>query len=405
MSTRSVLEGVRVLDFSWVGAGPIATKTLADFGAQVIKVESRKHLDLGRMSAPFKDNIPDPDRSAFFLHSNTSKLSITLNLQHPKGVEIAKKLARLADIVMENFAPGVIERMGLGYEQLREIKPDIIMASSSIYGQTGPKARFRGFGNSGAAVSGHYVLTGWPDRDPVSPGIAYADVVQPLFTVTALLAALDFRERTGKGQYIDTTQVETMIQFIAPAMLDYFANGHVQKRMGNRSSYASPHGVFPCKGDDRWCAIAVFDEKEWEGLCRAMGDPAWTREARFASLSLRQEKEDELESLISQWTIQHEAEDLAALLQRAGVPAGVVQDASDLVDRDPQLRERQSFVRLEHPVIGECNHPAPPVRLSKTPAQIKTSPCLGEHNDYVYTKLLGIPDEEYVELLNAGIFE
>lgn len=405
MATRGVLEGIRVLDFSWVGAGPLATKYLADFGAEVIKVESRKHLDLGRLSAPFKDNIADPDRSAFFLHSNTSKLSITLNLQHPKGIEIALKLAALSDIVMENFAPGVIEKMGLGYARLKEIKPDIIMASSSIYGQTGPKARFRGFGNSGAAISGHYALTGWPDRDPVSPGIAYADVVQPLFTVTALLAALDFRERAGKGQYIDTTQIETMIQFISPAVLDYFANGHIQKRAGNRSSYACPHGVFPCEGEDRWCAMAVFDEGEWKGLCRAMQDPEWSREPRFASLSSRKDNEDELESLIGRWTIHYKPEDLVALLQTAGVPSGVVQDASDLVDRDPQLRERECFVRIEHPVIGECNHPTPPVKLSKSPAQIKTSPCLGQHNDYVYTQLLGIPDGEYVELLNEGVFE
>lgn len=405
MSTRSVLEGIKVLDFSWVGAGPLATKYLADFGAQVIKVESRKHLDLGRLSAPFKGNISDPDRSLFFLHSNTSKLSITLNLQHPKGIKIAKKLVLLADVVMENFAPGVIEKMGLGYHHLKQIKPDIIMASSSIYGQTGPKARFRGYGNAGVAISGHYVSTGWPDRDPVSPGIAYADVVQPLFTVIALLAALEYKERTGKGQYIDTTQIETMIQFIAPAMLDYFANGHIQKRMGNRSSYACPHGVFPCEGEDRWCAIAVFDDTEWKGLCQVMQDPEWTRNAKFATLSSRKENEDELESLIGQWTIDYKAEDLVTKLQGTGVPSGVVQDASDLVDRDPQLRARQSFIRLEHPVIGECNHPAPPVKLSKSSAQIKTSPCLGQHNDYVYTELLGIPDEEYVELLNDGVFE
>ena len=405
MSERSALDGITVLDFSWVGAGPLATKYLSDFGAQVIKVESMKRLDIGRLSAPFKDNIIDPDRSAFFLHSNTSKLSISLNLSHAKGVEIAKRLAKLADIVVENFSPGVIEKMGLGYAEFQKIKPDIIMVSSSIYGQTGPKARFRGFGNAGAAISGHYALTGWPDRDPVTPGIAYADVVQPLFTVISLLAAIDYRERTGKGQYIDVTQVETMIQFISPAILDYFANGHVQTRMGNRSSYACPHGVFPCKGDDRWCAIAVFDEKEWDGLCETMRRPEWTRDARFATLSSRKENEDELESLIGQWTIRYEPQDLVTLLQGAGVPSGAVQDASDLVDRDPQLRERQSFVRLEHPVIGECNHPVPPVKLSRSPARVKTAPCLGQHNEYVYTELLGIPDEEYVELLNEGVFE
>jgi len=402
---KGALEGIRVCDFSWVGAGPLATKYLADFGAQVIKIESIKHPDIGRLSAPFKDNIIHPDRSAFFLHSNTSKLSITLNIRHPKGLEIAKKIVKISDIVMENFTPGVINKLGLGYNELKKIKPDIIMASSSIYGQTGPKTRFSGFGNSGASISGHYMLTGWPDRDPVTPGIAYADVVQPLFTAAALMAAIDYRERTGKGQYIDTTQVETMAQFISPAFLDYFANGTIQTRQGNRSTYASPHGVFPSKGEDRWCALAVFDEKEWKGLCNAMQNPSWAQDQKFTTFISRKENEDELETLISKWTVNYDRDELVTMLQNAGVPSGPVQDASDLVDRDPQLRERQSFVKLTHPVIGECNHPVPPVKLSKSPAQVKTSPCLGEHNEYVYLDLLGIPDEEFVELLNDGVLE
>ncbi|MBN2401544.1 MAG: CoA transferase [Spirochaetes bacterium] len=405
MTQKNVLEDITVCDFSWVGAGPMATKYLADFGARVIKVESTTHLDIGRMSVPFKDNIIDPDRSAFFLHSNTSKLSVTLNIRHPKGVDIAKKIIKKSDIVMESFTPGVITKLGFGYDELKKIKPDIIMASSSIYGQTGPKKNFSGFGNAGAAISGHYLMTGWPDRDPVTPGIAYADVVQPLFTVAALLSALDYRNKTGKGQYIDTTQVETMLQFISPAVLDYFTNGRQQTRMGNRSSYASPHGVFPCKGDDRWCAIAVFTEEEWKNLCKTMKEPQWTGDKKFIDLPSRKKNETELERLIGQWTINYELSELITLLQEAGVPSGPVQDASDLVDKDGQLQARQSFVKLSHPVIGECNHPVPPVKLSKSPADVKTSPCLGEHNEYVFTQFLGISDEEYVELLNEGIFE
>jgi benzylsuccinate CoA-transferase BbsF subunit len=402
---KGPLDGIRICDFSWVGAGPLATKYLADFGAQVIKIESIKHPDIGRMSAPFKDNIIHPDRSAFFLHSNTSKLSITLNIRHPKGLEIAKKIVKISDIVMENFTPGVLDKLGLGYNELKKIKPDIIMASSSIYGQTGPKTRFSGFGNSGASISGHYMLTGWPDRDPVTPGIAYADVVQPIFTAAALMTAIDYRERTGKGQYIDTTQVEAMVQFISPAILDYFANGAIQTRQGNRSTYASPHGVFPCKGEDRWCALAILDEEEWKGLCDAMQNPSWTKDSKFSTFVSRKENEDELETLIAQWTANYDRDDLVTMLQNAGVPSGPVQDASDLVDRDPQLRERGSFVKLNHQVIGNCNHPVPPVKLSKSPSQVKTSPCLGEHNEYVYLELLAIPDEEFVELLNDGVLE
>ena len=402
---QGALQGINILDFSWAGAGPFVTRFLADFGAQVFKVESKKRPDVGRMTPPFKNNVRHPDGSALFIQTNTSKLSITLNIQHPKGIEIVKKLVGKVDIVMENFTPGVMGRLGLTYDELKKIKPDIIMASSSIYGQTGPKTRFSGFGNSGTAISGHFMLTGWPDREPVSPGVAYADIVQPQFTMVAILAALDYRRRTGKGQLIDSTQVETMIQFISPAMLDYFANGTVETRQGNRSSYASPHGVFPCKGEDRWCAVAVFDEQEWQNLCGLMGNPAWCRDSRFANLSARKAHEDELEQLIGAWTIQYERDKLASMLQQACVTSGPVQDGSDLVDRDPQLRERQSFVKLIHPVAGECNHPTQPAKLSDCPLQMKTSPCLGEHNEYVYKQFLGIGDEEYDTLLREGVFE
>jgi benzylsuccinate CoA-transferase BbsF subunit len=402
---QGTLQGINILDFSWAGAGPFVTRFLADFGAQVFKVESKKRPDVGRMTPPFKNNVRHPDGSALFIQTNTSKLSITLNIQHPKGIEIVKRLVGKVDIVMENFTPGVMARLGLTYNELKKIKPDIIMASSSIYGQTGPKTRFSGFGNSGTAISGHFMLTGWPDREPVSPGVAYADIVQPQFTMVAILAALDYRRRTGKGQLIDSTQVETMIQFISPAMLDYFANGNIETRQGNRSSYSSPHGVFPCKGEDRWCAIAVFDEQEWLSLCELMGNPAWCRDGNFESLSARKAHEDELESLIGAWTIRYDRDELFALLQEAGVTSGPVQDGSDLVDRDPQLRERQSFVRLTHPVVGECNHPTQPARLSDCPPQMKTSPRLGEHNEYVYKEFLGIGDEEYDALLKEGVFE
>jgi benzylsuccinate CoA-transferase BbsF subunit len=402
---QGALQGINILDFSWAGAGPFVTRFLADFGAQVFKVESRKRPDVGRMTPPFKNNVRHPDGSALFIQTNTSKLGITLNIQHPKGIEIVKKLVAKVDIVMENFTPGVMARLGLTYDELKKIKPDIIMASSSIYGQTGPKTRFSGFGNSGTAISGHFMLTGWPDREPVSPGVAYADIVQPQFTMIAILAALDYRRRTGKGQLIDSTQVETMIQFISPAILDYFANNTIETRQGNRSSYASPHGVFPCKGDDRWCAIGVFDEPEWQNLCGLMGNPVWCRDSKFASLSERKAHEDELESLIGAWTIQYDRDELSSLLQKGGVTSGPVQDGSDLVDKDPQLKDRQSFIKLTHPVAGACNHPAQPVKLSDCAPQMKTSPCLGEHNEYVYKEFLGIGDEEYETLLNEGVFE
>jgi benzylsuccinate CoA-transferase BbsF subunit len=404
MSNKGALEGIKVLDFSWAGAGPFATKFLADFGAEVFKVESKKRPDIGRLTPPFKNNVRNPDGSALFLQTNTGKLSISLNLQNPKGIEIVKKLAGKVDIVMENFTPGVMTRLGLTYDELKKIKPDIIMASSSIYGQIGPKSRLSGFGNTGSAISGHYMLTGWPDRDPVSPGIAYADIVQPIYSTIAILAALEYRRNTGKGQLIDITQVETMVQFISPAMLDYFANGQIEKRMGNRNEYASPHGVFPCKGDDRWCAIAVFSEDVWKKLCTVMGNPEWCREVKFSTLEQRKKYEDELESHISKWTAGYDRFELTTILQKAGVASGPVQDGEDLFN-DPHLRERQSFVKLTHPVIGECNHPTQPVKFSDYTPELKTSPCIGEHNEYVYKKFLGIPDDEYNTLLSEGVFE
>lgn len=404
MTEKAALHGVKVLDFTWAGAGPFATKFLSDFGAQVIKVESSKRLDVGRMTPPFKDNKRNPDGSALFIHTNTGKMSITLNLQHPKAVGIVRRLVEKVDIVAENFTPGVMARLGLGYEKLRAIKPDIIMASSSIYGQTGPKRSFSGFGNAGAAISGHYMLTGWPDREPVSPGIAYADVVQPVFTVIAILAALDYRRRTGKGQYIDCTQVETMVQFISPAMLDFFSNGTVPSRMGNRSTYAAPHGIFPCKGEDSWCAIVVFDDAEWKNLCAAMGEPSWAREERFSTFPARKAHEDELEELIARWTVLFERDELSRKLQEAQVTAGPVQDGSD-IDSDPQLRQRELYVKLNHPVAGECNHPGQPVKLSDTPIHLRTAPCLGEHNSRIYKEFLGMTDDEYKDLFEEGVFE
>jgi benzylsuccinate CoA-transferase BbsF subunit len=404
MSAKGALEGIKVLDFSWAGAGPFATKFLADFGAEVYKVESKKRPDIGRLTPPFKNNERNPDGSALFLQTNTSKLGISLNLQNPKGIEIIRKLVAKVDIVMENFTPGVMERLGLTYDELKKIKPDIIMASSSIYGQIGPKSRLSGFGNTGSAISGHYMLTGWPDREPVSPGIAYADIVQPIFTTIAILAALDYRRRTGKGQMIDITQVETMVQFISPAMLDYFANGQKETRMGNRHVYASPHGIFPCKGEDRWCAIAVFSQAEWKKLCKVMGNPAWCKDKKFSTLKQRKKYEDKLEAYIAKWTAKYDRFELAGMLLKAGVTSGAVQDGEDILN-DPHLRERQSFVRLTHPVCGECNHPTQPVKLSDINPEIKTSPCLGEHNEYVYKRVLGMSDDEYNTLQSEGVFE
>lgn len=400
----SALNGLKVADFSWIGAGPLTTLELANDGATVVKIESSKRLDPTRYSTPFKDGIIGVDNSGFFLSSNASKYSATLNLQHPRGPEIAKRFVNWADVVVENYSYGFMDRVGLGYDELMKVNSDIIMLSVSIPGRTGPLKHFKGFGNSGGALSGQSVLTGWPGKLPLTAPLAWADLITPLFSVIAIMAALEYREQTGKGQYIDISQLETMVQFISPVYLDYFANGYKQSLMGNHSLNAAPHGAFPCQEDDTWCTIAIFNDAEWTNLCIAMGRLDLLENPKFKTLANRKENEDELEDIVSNWTKNYTREQMMTKLQEMGIPAGIVQDAKDLAG-DPQLSERQLIVNLEHPVMGFCNHPGSPRKLSKTPAQVRHAPCLGEHNHYVYTELLGMSDEEFVNLLEKGIFE
>lgn len=392
------------MDLTWVAFGPWVTKYFADHGAQVIKIESTTRPDIIRLSPPYKDGIAHPDRAGLFCVFNSSKYSLTLNLKHPKGQELIKKLVKWADIVVENFGVGAMKGLGLDYEQLVKIKPDIIMISMSILGQTGPLSSFAGFGPHGAALSGVYALTGWPDGEPTSNTLAWPDCVCPWYAVTAALAALDYRRRTGKGQFIDISQVETTIHGFAPAMLNFTANGEVTPRMGNRCVEAAPHGIFRCQGIERWCAIAILNDEQWKALCQAMGKKEWVEDERFASLQGRKANGDTIEAAIESWTSQQTAEEVMAKLQALGIPAGVVQNAQDLF-ADPQLKHREHFQFLDHPVMGKCSHPAWPAKLSLTPAQLRPAPTLGADNEYICTKILGYSDEEFVDLVNSHVLE
>jgi benzylsuccinate CoA-transferase BbsF subunit len=398
------LEGIKVVDFSWAFAGPFISAYLGDYGAEVIKVESQSRLDLTRVTSPYKDGITGVNRSGCFLVANNSKYGISLNLRHPRASEITNKLIAWADIVVENFGAGVMERLGLGYEDLKKINPEIIMLSATIQGRTGPHSTFAGYGWNTTAVTGIGNLTGWPDRSPVGTLQAYPDSVVPWFGAVAILAALDYRRRTGKGQYIDISQYETTCQFLAPLILDYIANDRVATRAGNRCPYAAPHGVYRCRGDDRWCAISVFTETEWEAFCRVIGSPDWTKDDKFSSLDKRKANEDELDGLVEQWTINFTPEEVMALMLQAGVPAGVVETNKELFE-DPQLKHRNYFQRVKHSEIGECYQQAWPIEMSKSPLKIRPAPCLGEHNEYVFTKILGLSDKEFVDYLNDGVFE
>ena len=316
-----------------------------------------------------------------------------------------KKIIAWADVVTESYAPGAMNRWGLNYDNLVKIKPDIIMISTCGLGQTGPFATQPIVGTQLGSMPGFTNLTGWPDRGPTQLYGAYTDVVAPIIGVCTLLAALDYRRRTGKGQHIDQSQFEAGINFLSPVFIEYMVNGREADRVGNRSHYATPHNAYPCQGNDRWCVITVFTDEEWQSFCQAIGNPQWTEDARFATLLSRKENEDELDNLVADWTLNFTAEEVMDRMQLFGIPAGVVNTAED-IHHDTQLKHRQHLVSLPHAELGEEIYENYPFKLSRTPAQLRTgAPCLGQHNEYVYTEILGMPDEEFAELLSQDILE
>jgi len=389
---RKLFQGIRVVDFTWALSGPISTKHLSDLGAEVIKIETRVRLDIQRTGSKFGS----------FNQHNSGKLAITINLKKPKGLELMKQLIAKSDIVVDNFAGGAMDKMGLGYEVLRGIKPDIIMLSSCMQGQTGPFARHPGIGFRLTALTGFNHITGWPDRQPGWIG-AYTDFVAPRYNILGIMAALEYRRRTGKGQYIDVSQFESGVQFMAPLILDYAVNKHQAIRMGNQSEYAAPHNAYRCLGEDRWCAISVFTDQEWESFCGVIGNPKLTSDARFANLADRKTNEEELDKLVNEWTSKRSAEEVMNAMQAAGVPAGVLETGEDLMEHDPQLKHRQFFTELDHPEVGKYRtNSGAHFKLSKCDYDLVRAPLLGEHNEYVFKGILGVPDDEYGRLVEDG---
>jgi benzylsuccinate CoA-transferase BbsF subunit len=396
---------VKVVEFAVFAAGPMVGKHLGEHGATVVRIESRSRPDGFRVHyPPYKDNIPGLNRTGTFAIFNDSKLGITLNLKHPEGTAVARRLVAWADVLIENFVPGVMARNGLSYEAAREIKPSLVYLSSCNMGQTGPKASQRGFGSQLTSQSGFTYLTGDPDGEPMLLFGPYIDFVAVGFGLVAVLAALDHRRRTGCGQYIDLSQYEAGLQFMAPALLHYEVNGRVMTRMGNRSWHAAPHGAYPCREEDRWCVIAVCTEEEWRAFCRTTGHPEWAEDARFASLDARKAHEDELDALIRSWTLRWSPREVMETLQAAGVRAGVVHRLSDLF-ADPQLAHRRVWQELPHPELERFHYMAPPYILSETPAEQHRSPLLGEHNQRVYHDFLGLSDREIERLIAAGVID
>jgi len=387
----SILHNIRILDFSWVLAGPYATRLLADFGAEVIKVQ------------PLLPEAEDKFSRGYYNTWNRNKLGITLDMSQSAGIALAKRLAAVSDAVVENFTPRVMANWGLDYQNLKKIKPDIIMLSLSTMGSSGRWRDYAGFGPTVQAFSGITRLTSFPGKPPPGLGTAYADHIAGLLACLALLSALEYRRRTGEGQYIDVSQVEAMASLLGDAILDYQIGGREVEAVGNSSAEAAPHGVYRCKDDDRWCAIAVFTDDEWQEFKRALGNPSWAGDQRFATFSCRLKNKAELDRMVEDWTKKNTAEEAMASLQKQGVAAGVVQSASDLA-QDPQLSERGFFIELDHPELGKTVSDATPIRLSDTPARYsRAAPLLGQDNENVYGELLGLSEAELTGLKKQGV--
>ncbi len=394
--------GVNVADFSWVGVGPISAKYLADHGARVMRIESESRPDVLRGNVPFKDNEPGIDRSQFFGDFNTSKQSISLNMKSAEAIELAKQIIARADVMIESFAPGAIERMGLTYAEVSKLNPGLIMISTCLMGQTGPAAQLAGYGYHAGAIAGFYEVTGWPDRAPNGPWVAYTDTIAPRFISILLAAALDHRRRTGEGCYMDVAQIETALHFLSPELLDLQVNGFAATRIGNRSRFMAPQGCYPCREADHWCAIAVETTAQWRSLCEVIGRSDWLDRSDLAEHSARLEVHDDIDQAIAGWTRDRSAHEVMAALQQAGVPAGVVQRSSDLL-QDPQYQDRHFYRYYEHPVMGHIPYAGHAYRIAGYDnAPRGPAPTLGQHSFEILSEFLELDDATIAEAYASG---
>ena len=425
------LEGVRVADLTWLLAGAGGPRLLASLGAEILRIEWRERLDFLRYMPPFapmqdeetkksgamelnslsKDSVRSVNRSGYFNDINAGKKGLSLNMGHPKGRELFKRIVAVSDVVVEAFTAETMRKWGLGYEQLKEIKPDIIYIQQPGWGYKGPYVKFASYGPIAQAVSGLTEQSGLPSpRPPAGWGYSYMDWSGAYYCALTMLCAIYYKKRTGKGQYIDCSQVEPGIYMTGTALLDAMINKRPSQRTGNRSpnTPAAPHGAYRCTGDDRWIAIAVTNEEEWRAFVQVMGQPDWALDARFTSLAARIVNQDELDQLVTEWTHDKDAFALQDQLQPAGVPAGVCQTAQDRLERDPQLKHLEWLIPLPHSEIGTWPVKDVPFHFTKAtvnqggPTE-RAAPCYGEDSDYVYGELLQLSQEERDELVKEGV--
>ena len=393
------LDGIRVADFCWAWAGPYGALQLAHLGAEVIRIESQTRPCPSRLIPPWADNEKGGfNRSGYFNQYNQGKRSLTLNLKKPEGLELAKKVVAKSDIVTENFAGGVMDKMGLGYEVLRAIRPDIIMISLSGYGATGPEKGYVSYGPPQVALSGMSSLTGYKDDQPRQAGFSYGDPNGGVHGTFAVMCALLHRAKTGNGQFIDLSQREACAMLLPEGLMEYAMNGTQPPRNGNRDPYMAPHGVFRCKGADRWASIVVGNEEEWQRFCKAIGQPALATDARFATLAARKENEDALEQIVTTWTNALSPDEVTQKLQHAGVAAYPTLDGNDLL-ANPHVAARGYFVELEHAEVGKRRHLGIPWKMSRTPCEIRRpAPLFGQDTDYVLEEIIGLSGDEIAAL-------
>jgi benzylsuccinate CoA-transferase BbsF subunit len=391
---------VKVLDLMWVMAGPAVTRAMADFGATVVRIDSRQRIDTARTIGPFWRDEVTTESSALYQNMNAGKLNIALDLANPDSRDVVFDLIRWADVLTESFTPGVMTEWGLDYPNVRTVNPEIIMLSSCLMGQTGPLSRFAGYGNLAAALCGFTALAGWPDRPPAGPFGAYTDYLSPRLALATVLAALDHRRRTGEGQYIDFSQGEAALHFLTPILLDCEINGRLPQRVGNTDEAMAPHGVYPAAGEDAWVAIACESDEQWRRLAVAMGRldlASLTTAARLA-------RWEELDDAVAAWTCGQDQFAAQERLQSLGVPAHAVQNSPEC-RTDPQLASFVHFVVTDHAEFGPVELEGTRIYLSDTPARIGPAPILGQHGLEVLESILGYDHERISRLLVSGALE
>ena len=405
------LAGVRVCDLTWVIAGPVATRVLGDFGAEILKIEHEQALDPIRMGRPIVGDKPNLNNSGFFNYINRNKLSVLLNVRHPMGMDILKKIIAESDVIIENFSSEVLESWDLGYERLKEIREDIIYCSVSGFGHSGRDHFYTTWGPTAQALGGLTAMSGMPGAPPSGWGYSYMDHTAGYYAANAVMMALHHRNRTGEGQHIDISQVEAGMVLTGPAVLDCTVNGRSWRREGMPPGNhawepaAAPHNAYRCQGDDRWIAIAVMNDAEWEALVRAMGEPDWASDDHFMTLEGRLANQHVLDQNIEAWTAGQERYQLMTLLQAAGVRAAVVQNPEDRVEHDPQSKARNWWVEMEHEELGTTLHDGVNPHLSKTPgAPRNPAPLIGQHTFDVMSRVVGMTDEEIAEHQELGVF-